>query len=52
MHINKFKERKESEDYKKLDVNSNVILYKNNVRGLDNDCEWGIWVVETYLMNG
>lgn len=43
MPIKKFKEWKESEDYKKLNVNSNVILYKNNFRGLDNDWVWGIW---------
>jgi len=43
MDIKKFKEWKELEDYKKLNVNSNVILYKNHFRGVDNDWEWGIW---------
>jgi hypothetical protein len=43
MDIKKFKEWKELEDYKKLNVNSNVILYKNHFRGVDNDWEWDIW---------
>lgn len=45
MDIKKFKEWRESEDYKKLTVDSNVILYKNT-HHLEIDKYpwiWGIW---------
>ena len=43
MDIKKFKEWKESKDYKKLNINSNVILYKNHFTGVDGDWRWDIW---------
>jgi len=43
MDIIKFKEWRESDDYQKaLNVNSNVILYKNDYTNKDS-WEWGIW---------
>lgn len=45
MTIKRFKEWKESDDYKNLNMDSNVILYKNTFH-LDKDkypWVWGIW---------
>ncbi len=45
MDIKKFKEWRESEEYKKLTMDSNVILYKNSFH-LETDkysWVWGIW---------
>jgi hypothetical protein len=45
MDIKKFKEWRESEDFKKLTMDSNVILYKNSFH-LETDkypWVWGIW---------
>ena len=41
MDIKKFKEWKESDDYKILTMDSNVILYKNY--HTDSNWAWGIW---------
>lgn len=43
MDSNKYQEWRESEDYKKLNVNSNVIIYKNYFTGTQDDWKWGIW---------
>jgi hypothetical protein len=45
MNIKKFKEWRETEDFKKLTMDSNVILYKNSFH-LETDkypWVWGIW---------
>ena len=45
MDIKKFKEWRETEDFKKLTINSNVILYKNSFH-LETDkypWVWSIW---------
>jgi len=44
MDIKKFKEWRESDDFKYLSKDSNVILYKNSFTGRDDsNWEWGIW---------
>jgi hypothetical protein len=45
MEIKKFKEWSETEDYKKLTMDSNVILYKNSFHPETDKYPWvwGIW---------
>ncbi len=43
MDIKRFKECRESDDYKKLGMDSNIILYKNSFGSTKDSLEWGVW---------